>query len=199
LSAPADAERPRAVFLDRDGVINELVLDPRSGTAESPYDPADVRLMEGVPAALRRLREAGYALVSVSNQPAAAKEITSLESLEAVHRRVVEALAADGVSLDSWRYCHHHPDATEPSLRALCACRKPEPGMIIEAAEQLGLDLARSWVVGDADRDIEAGRAAGCRTVLVENPRSAHRRSGVAADRTASGLGEAVGLIIAAE
>ena len=183
IPAEPGALSPRqAVFLDRDGVINEGVPDPRTGTEESPYDPADVRLIAGVPEAIAALAEAGYVLVVASNQPAAAKGTATIEALDAVHERVLELLGPAAEAITRWRYCRHHPDAADPQLRR-CDCRKPAPGMLLEAIRELSLDPARSWMIGDADRDIEAGIAAGCMTALVETPGSAHRRAGaVAAD-----------------
>lgn len=165
-----------AVFLDRDGVLNDPVARPGGGPPESPLSPDGVRLVPGAGEALGRFRSAGLALVVVSNQPAAAKQECTFESLEAVHRRVVELLGADGVELDAWYYCYHHPAGSDARLGKMCACRKPEPGLLISAAEELGLDLTSSWMVGDADADIVAGRRAGCRTMLVEHPDTGHRR-----------------------
>lgn len=162
----------RAVFLDRDGVLVEPVTDPRSGLPESPYRPEDVTLTEGATAALAALREAGWTLVVASNQPAAAKGTVTRAALEAVHARVAALL---GDLIDDWRYCFHHPDAGDA-----CDCRKPAPGMLLAAAAELDLDLGASWMVGDSDSDVAAGRAAGCRTVLVTHPGSAHRRPGEA-------------------
>jgi D-glycero-D-manno-heptose 1,7-bisphosphate phosphatase len=173
----APAERA-AVFLDRDGVIVDLVPDPLTGTDESPYTPRDVRLLPDVPEALRALRDAGYVLVGVSNQPAAAKGNVPLEQLHAVHERTADLLAAAGVELDDWRYCFHHPDGTVLELTGPCDCRKPAPGMLLAAAEDLGIDLGRSWMVGDSDSDVIAGARAGCRTALIEHPGSTHRRGG---------------------
>jgi D-glycero-D-manno-heptose 1,7-bisphosphate phosphatase len=164
-----------AVFLDRDGLINELVEDSVSGLPESPSRAEDVRLAPDAVEALRTLRGLAVPLIVVSNQPNAAKGKNTLEELEAVHEAVVGLLDDAGLSIDDYRYCYHHPDGTHPELGRACSCRKPEPGLILEAAS--GLDLARSWVVGDSDVDIEAGRRAGCRTILVEVPGSAHRRS----------------------
>jgi D-glycero-D-manno-heptose 1,7-bisphosphate phosphatase len=194
---PAGDAPAAAVFLDRDGVLNELVVEDRSGLYESPYRPEDVTLMPGVPEALRALREAGFRLVVVSNQPAAAKGIATIEALGAVHERIEALLAEQGVGIEAFRYCLHHPEGVEPELTRSCHCRKPAPGLILDAARELGLDPRTSWLVGDADRDIAAGRAAGCRTILVENPRSRHRRGGgPAADLVAPNLREAVTLLL---
>jgi D-glycero-D-manno-heptose 1,7-bisphosphate phosphatase len=181
-----------AAFIDRDGVVNELVPDPGSQLPESPLDPAQVVLMPGVAGALRRLRAAGYLLVGVSNQPAAAKGKVAFATLEAVQARVLDLLRAEGVEPDGFKLCFHHPGGTVPELARSCDCRKPAPGMLLEAARDLGLDLGSSWMIGDTDDDVAAGAAAGCRTVLVENPSSAHKRRGAAQpDLCAPDLGTA--------
>jgi D-glycero-D-manno-heptose 1,7-bisphosphate phosphatase len=173
----APSGRP-AAFLDRDGVLNEAVPDPVSGALESPLEVADVRLLPRAAAAAGELARAGYALVCVSNQPAAAKGKVTVQRLQAVHGRVVELLAAEGVELAASRLCLHHPEGVVPELTGPCDCRKPAPGMLLDAADALGLDLAGSWMLGDTDADVQAGIAAGCRTVLIEYPSSAHKRFG---------------------
>lgn len=188
-----------AAFLDRDGVLNALVPDPTSGHSESPLHPDDVQLLPGVASAARALAAAGFALVGVSNQPAAAKGTISLEQLEAVQARVLELLGAEGVSFDGFYLCKHHPEAVLAGLRGPCDCRKPAPGMLLQAAAELELDLPRSWMIGDTDADVGAARAAGCSAVLVENPDSAHKREGAAvADLTCSDLTAAVAAIVGA-
>lgn len=174
--ARTDVVADWAVFLDRDGLINELVEDSVSGLPESPSRPEDVRLAPDAVEALRKLRGLGVPLIVVSNQPNAAKGKNTLAELEAVHDAVRRSLDEAGVAIDEYRYCYHHPDGTDPELGRACSCRKPEPGLILQGSA--GLDLSRSWVVGDSDVDVEAGRRAGCRTILVEVPLSAHRRKG---------------------
>ncbi len=163
-----------AILLDRDGVLNALVPHPDSGRPESPLRAADTELMPGAAEAVARLREAGWALVVASNQPSAAKATATIEELRAVHRVVRDALP----DLDGWRYCLHHPEGTVAPYAGPCPCRKPAPGLMLAAAFELDLDLAASWMVGDADSDVEAGAAAGCRTALIAHPGSEHRRSG---------------------
>jgi D-glycero-D-manno-heptose 1,7-bisphosphate phosphatase len=188
-----------AVFLDRDGVLNELVESLPSGAPESPLAVADVRLLPGA-AAAAHLARAGFTLVCVSNQPAAAKGLVSTEMLFAVHRRVIELLAWEGVALAGTRLCLHHPQGTAPELAGPCACRKPAPGMLLELAAALAIDLRASWMVGDTDADVGAGIAAGCKTLLIEHPPSAHkRRSGIQPNLRAADLAGAVELILAAE
>jgi D-glycero-D-manno-heptose 1,7-bisphosphate phosphatase len=159
-------------------VVNELVRDPISGLPESPLDPDDVALVPGAALALRRLRNAGYLLVAISNQPAAAKGVVTVERLRAVQERVLELLGREGVVPDAIRCCFHHPEATVPELRQTCRCRKPAPGMLFDAAAELDVDLRASWMIGDTDGDVVAGAAAGCRTVLIAAPGSGHKRTG---------------------
>jgi D-glycero-D-manno-heptose 1,7-bisphosphate phosphatase len=189
-------EMTRAVFVDRDGVINDLVPDGTTGLRESPLDPERVELLPEVASALRLLRSHGFALVGVSNQPAAAKGTVNLRVLHEVQARVIDLLAHDGATLDAFKICFHHPDGSDPDLGRPCDCRKPAPGMLLEAALELDIDLPDSWMVGDTDGDIEAGSAAGCRTVLVETPGSAHKRSGVVPTGRATSLMEAANLIV---
>jgi histidinol-phosphate phosphatase family protein len=115
-------------------------------------------------------------VVGISNQPAAAKGTVSLEELDRVQARVLELLSAEGAVPDGFFICFHHPLGVVQELTRDCDCRKPAPGLLLEAASTLGLDLGTSWIVGDTDADVEAGRAAGCRTILVEYPGSAHKR-----------------------
>jgi D-glycero-D-manno-heptose 1,7-bisphosphate phosphatase len=165
-----------AVFVDRDGIINELVPDPGSGSPESPLRVNDVALIDGAAAALMTLEAAGWRLVGVSNQPSAAKGLVSLDELQAIQARVLELLSQQGVSFDDFRLCLHHPEGVVPGLSGPCDCRKPAPGMLLAAAADLNLDLAACWMVGDTDTDITAGSAAGCRTILVQHPGSVHKR-----------------------
>jgi D-glycero-D-manno-heptose 1,7-bisphosphate phosphatase len=168
-----------AVFLGRDGVLNDAVVDPVSDLYESPYRAEDVRLAAGAVGALNLLSTVGLSIVVVSNQPAAAKGTHSHSDLEAVHSELVRQLAKSGVRIDVWRHCPHHPSGVDPDLGRACECRKPSPGLILEAADAMGIaDLSSSWVIGDSDVDIAAGRAAGCRTILVEHAATAHRRTG---------------------
>jgi len=155
---------PWAVFLDRDGTLNEHV-----GLVS---EPDQLELISGVAAGLRRLHEAGAQLVLVTNQPVIARELTDESGLQRIHDRLQQLLVDEGVRLDAIYYCPHHPEthhpeANNPEYRRECDCRKPKPGMIRQAAADLGLDLARSCMVGDSTRDIAAARAAGCAAVLV--------------------------------
>lgn len=185
------------VFLDRDGVIVELVWDDADGSYEGANLAKDVRLVPGAADAIGRIRSLDYRTVVVSNQPGAAKGKASHDELLEAHAQVVRLLAEHGVEIDDYRYCLHHPDALDPELAQACDCRKPKPGMLLEAASALDIDLSRSWMIGDSDSDAEAGRRAGCRTILVENPRSAHRRGiGDHVDYRARDVAHAVDIVV---
>ena len=139
-----------AIFLDRDGTVIEDVVYPR--------DPDQVRLLPGALLALRRLRQAGFALVLVSNQSGVGRGFVTEAQAQAVHERMVQILGNGGVLLDGAYYCPHSPGEG-------CSCRKPSPEMVQRAAVDLGIDLQRSFLIGDRLRDIEAGRRGGCRTL----------------------------------
>jgi D-glycero-D-manno-heptose 1,7-bisphosphate phosphatase len=143
----------RAVFLDRDGVLNEAVV--RGGKPYPPATVAEVVVPRDVPDALARLRNSGFRLIVVTNQPDIARGTQSRETVHAINRHLQELLQLDGVEV-----CEHDD-------RHQCDCRKPKPGMLLRAAERDGIALAQSFMVGDRWRDIEAGRGAGCRTVLI--------------------------------
>jgi D-glycero-D-manno-heptose 1,7-bisphosphate phosphatase len=151
----------RAVFLDKDGTLIEDV----------PYNvrPEQIRLLPGGAEGLRRLHAAGYRLIVVSNQSGVAHGYFAEEALAGVERRLRQLLAEAGVPLAGFYYCPHHPDGSVAAYRVACACRKPEPGLLLRAAREHGIDLARSWLIGDILNDVEAGRRAGCRTILLDN------------------------------
>jgi histidinol-phosphate phosphatase family protein len=151
----------RAVFLDKDGTLVEDV----------PYnvDPTLIRLMPGAAEGLRLLDAAGYRLVVVSNQSGVARGYFAEEALAAVKERLRELLEGAGVPLAGFFYCPHHPKGVVPAYAVACDCRKPAPGLIFRAARDLGLDPAQAWFVGDILDDVEAGRAAGCRTIFLDN------------------------------
>lgn len=158
----------RCVFLDRDGVL----VEDGGPLVES----GAFRILAGVPQALRCLQEAGFALVAVSNQAVVARGLISEAGLEALHGHLQALLVAQGAPpLDGFYSCPHHPAATLPAYRTDCACRKPRPGLLLLAAEELGLDLAASFMVGDRPSDLQAGHRAGCRSIWIQSGRHADR------------------------
>ena len=185
-----------AVFLDRDGVLNALALNPATGAWESPHRPEEVQAAPGLAQGLAMLAAAPYRLFVVSNQPSAAKGKCTLEDLRAVHTVVSLMVAATGASISEWYYCHHHPQGVVPELSGPCPCRKPGTFFLEDAAARHGIDLARSWFVGDSDADIDCGRAKGCRTVLIEALHSEGRRRSAAPHHRAADLAEAAAIIL---
>ena len=149
--------RRKAVFLDRDGTINE----------ECGYlhRIEDCRFIEGVLTAVARLNDAGYLVVVVTNQSGIARGYYGAAELNELHRYMSEVLAAAGARVDAWYHCPHHPEHS--GADADCNCRKPFPGMLLQAAADLDIDLAGSWMIGDKIADVDAGHAAGCRSLLV--------------------------------
>ncbi len=166
----------RAAFLDRDGVINELVYFEEAGIIDSPFHESHVRLLPGAAEGIRILRTIGFSVIVISNQPGVAKGQCSRERLERITQRIHQLLAEGGAKLDAVYYCLHHPQGRVPDLTRECACRKPKPGLILQAAGEHGIDLDESCFVGDSFTDVQAGQAAGCRTVLLGRLRCDHCR-----------------------
>ena len=150
----------RAVFLDRDGTINV--------ERDYLYRPEEFTFIPGAPEAIRMLREAGYLVVVVTNQSGIARGYYDEAALHRIHRHMDDLLARAGTSVDAYYYCPHHPDGTVDSYRSVCDCRKPLPGMLLQAARDLGIDLAASYIIGDKQADVTAGLRAGCRPLLVK-------------------------------
>lgn len=155
--------KQKAVFLDRDGTINQYV-----GFLS---DVDSFRLLDGVCEAVRKINESGYLAVVITNQPVIARGGLTFDGLEEIHNKMETLLGQEGAYLDAVYYCPHHPDkgfeGEVAELKIECSCRKPKPGMLLKAAEDLNIDLSSSWMVGDGERDIMAGKAAGCHTALV--------------------------------
>ena len=189
----------KAIFLDRDGVINELVYYAEHGIVDVPFTPAQVKVLPGVPAALRELKDLGYRLVIISNQPGIAKGFFSEGTFEEITQAIHAQLNGSGQLIDSEYYCFHHPQAKIEKYHRDCQCRKPRPGSIIQAAAELDLDLKSSWMLGDGVTDMQAGSKAGCRTILIGKMKceicSMLAESGIRPHHVAADLPEAVEII----
>lgn len=184
----------RALFLDRDGILNDLVFYESSNEWESPRRLADLKMVDGVTEPLQRFVDAGWLLFIVTNQPSFAKGKTSMQELEEVQDAVVHHL---GIPIARSYVCFHHPDAIVPSLRTACDCRKPGTQSLRAAARAFDVDLAASWMVGDQDSDLACGRNAGTRVALIPNPHSAHKRGAIEPDLRVGGLGELAEVVLA--
>jgi len=159
-----------AVFLDRDGTLNEMVYDESHGIVDSPLRPEDLVLKRQAAPFVRALNHWGYLCLVVTNQPGLAKGSLTQERLNRIHGKLRSDLRANGAILDGILFCPHHPDpglAGRAEYAGKCPCRKPAPGMILDAAVRHHVDLSRSFMVGDGLTDVEAGRRAGVATILV--------------------------------
>ncbi|MBI3880597.1 MAG: HAD family hydrolase [Verrucomicrobia bacterium] len=147
----------RAVFLDRDGVINRAII--RDGKPFAPSALADFEILPGVVEACVQLKQAGFLLIVATNQPDVERGTMAKSVIEAMHAQMTKLLPLDRIEV-----CYHAgEDYGQP-----CECRKPKPGLLLTAARALGVDLAQSWMVGDRWRDVDCGHAAGCRTVFID-------------------------------
>ena len=152
--------KQRAVFIDRDGTL----VHPR----HYPSRPGELRVYKDIGPGLRELQRLGFRLVVITNQAGIARGYFTEEDLQCMHEFLARTLEREGVRLDAIYYCPHHVAGVIPRYAIACDCRKPQPGMLLQAAADLKLDLQRSWFVGDILDDVEAGNRAGCRTILVD-------------------------------
>jgi len=184
----------RAVFLDRDGVVNPLCGLDAQGHPESPLRVEDFHIFPFVGEAIRNFNRMGYSVFVISNQPAYAKGKMLYGELLKMNILLKGYLKEEGAFLHGIYYCLHHPDPNQVAIKSLlgdCFCRKPKPGLLFLARAEHRLDLSGSWMVGDGSKDIEAGRKAGCRTILILSD----RREECKPDFTAADLSEAVKII----
>jgi len=171
-----------AVFLDRDGVINRTIIRDRK-----PYPPAkleDVEFLPGTAEAIQLLRSSGYIVIVVTNQPDVAKGIQSKAVVESIHGLIRQQLQVDDIKV-----CYHVDEDN-------CQCRKPKPGMILAAAQEYSIELAKSYMIGDRWRDIDAGKAAGCRTILIQPEVSYNEKQSQGMDAVVESLYEAAAFIM---
>ena len=165
VSAKNLSNKQKAIFLDRDGTINKYVGFLR--------DINDFELIDGVAEAIKEINKSGYLAVIVTNQPVIARGEVTYEELNEIHNKMETLLGKQGAYLDAIYYCPHHPDSgfdgEVKELKFDCDCRKPKPGLLLKAAEELNIDLSKSWMIGDSKNDIMAGKNAGCKTALIGN------------------------------
>lgn len=156
--------KQRAVFLDRDGTINIYKGFIRR--------EQDLELIPGIANVIRKINKSGYLAIVVTNQPVIARGECTVEELERIHEKMETLLGQEGAYIDDIFYCPHHPDrgfeGERIEYKINCNCRKPKPGMLLQAAEKYNIDLQKSYMIGDDERDMEAGRQAGCKTVKIE-------------------------------
>ena len=157
----------KAIFLDRDGVLNPNVYNPETGEYESPHHPEEFALYTYVEKSLRMLKSAGYIIVLVSNQPSYAKGKASMENILAIANMLKEWSDDHGALIEKFCYCYHHPKGIVSEYTKECECRKPGTLFLEQAKEQFNLDPTQCWFIGDRDTDIECGKRFGCKTLKV--------------------------------
>jgi len=191
----------KAVFLDRDGVINELVYHQEQEVIDSPFTVNQFKLVTGVSQAIQQIHAAGYLAIVISNQPGVAKKQMTLPIFESIRQKMHRELAKDNAHLDGEYYCLHHPEAKLTLYRQVCECRKPKPGLLIQAQKELDINLPKSWFIGDNLSDVEAGQKAGCHTVLLTKLKnemlSLMAKRSIKPDHIAGNLLAAVRIILA--
>jgi D-glycero-D-manno-heptose 1,7-bisphosphate phosphatase len=185
----------RAVFLDRDGVINRLFFNCQTGEYESPLVAADLEIYPWVLESLYNIKEMGFLLFLVSNQPSFAKGKTSLENLKEIHARLHELLTENGIYFTEYYYCFHHPNGIVPEMTCICQCRKPSPFFLKKAEAEYRLNLHESWFIGDQDSDIYCGQSCGLKTILIEEGCSENKRGESVPSFRSQDLKEAANII----
>ena len=180
--------KQKAIFLDRDGTINKYAGFLRK---EEEFE-----LIDGVAEAVKKINQSGFLAIVVTNQPVIARGEVSFEGLETIHNKMEMLLGKEGAYLDGIYFCPHHPhsgyEGEVKELKIDCDCRKPKPGMLLKAAEDFNIDLSQSYMVGDGENDIKAGKAAGCKTVLVIGKGTDHKKESFNQDITCASLFEFV-------
>jgi D-glycero-D-manno-heptose 1,7-bisphosphate phosphatase len=159
--------KSKAVFLDRDGVINEVVYNKEMGIVDSPSTVEQFKLLPDVGKAINKFHKQGFKAIVISNQPGLAKEHYDIGVFEKIKEKMKIELEKENVKIDAEYYCLHHPEAKIQKYKIICDCRKPKPGMILKAAKEHDIDLSKSWMIGDGINDLQAGRKAGCKTILI--------------------------------
>lgn len=188
VSAKNLKNKQKAIFLDRDGTINKYVGFLRK--------PEEFELIDGVAEAVKKINQSGYLAIVVTNQPVIARGEVTFEGLETIHNKMETLLGKEGAYLDGIYFCPHHPhkgyEGEVKELKIECDCRKPKPGMLLKAAEDFNIDLSESYMVGDGENDIRAGKSSGCKTVLVIGEGTDYKEESLNQDITCDSLFEFV-------
>ncbi|MBI3591366.1 MAG: HAD-IIIA family hydrolase [Candidatus Melainabacteria bacterium] len=185
----------KAVFLDRDGVLNYPVFNPNTNEYEAPFNEKDFKLFPDVIESLKELLDMNYRLFLVSNQPDYAKGKTTLENLYSVHKKLHNILTENNISFNEYYYCYHHPYGIIPEYSIICECRKPGNLFLKQAKLKYSLDMSRSWMIGDRDVDIYCGQSVGTKTIMISQKHSDGKSGQSKPEHKAKNLKEAVDII----
>ncbi len=185
----------KAVFLDRDGVINKMIFNEQKKEFQPPFRKDDLQIYEGVIESLRALQENGFKIFLISNQPDYAKGNTGLENLSEVQNELNDLLVRNNIYFSEYYYCYHHPEGVIKEYSFDCECRKPKNYFVLKAIKEYDLDKGNSWFVGDRDKDVECGKRSGMKTIRVESSYYQYIAE-EDADYVAADLREAVKIIL---
>jgi D-glycero-D-manno-heptose 1,7-bisphosphate phosphatase len=181
----------KAVFIDRDGVINPLVYNSNTGEYESPNYPEEFSIYPYVIKSLKLIKDSNFIIIIVSNQPSYAKGKTSLENIKAIEKLLFDFSVENDGLIDEFYYCYHHPNGIIPEYAVSCRCRKPNTLFPEKAVEKFNLNKAYCYFVGDQDADIKCGKAMGFKTIKINNKHSAHKSGKEIPDGCAADLYDA--------
>ncbi|MBI3308973.1 MAG: HAD family hydrolase [Candidatus Melainabacteria bacterium] len=185
----------KAIFLDRDGVINELVFHPKTKEYVAPHFPDELKLFPWTIDAIKTFQQLGYKLFIVSNQPDCAKGKTTLENLNLVHEKLHKIFIENNIVISEYFYCYHHPNGINPELTQKCECRKPGIYFLKLAKKKFNIDFKKSWFIGDRDTDIYCGQNAGTKTIQIKEEKSLEYTGKSSPDFIANNLKEACEII----
>ena len=186
----------KAVFLDRDGVINPLVYNPATSEYESPHYPEDFSIFTYVLKSLKFLKKHCFKIYIISNQPSYAKGKTTLENIKNIEKLLFDFSLENGRLIDDFFYCYHHPEGIVPEYSIFCRCRKPDTLFLEKAVKENNLDAGNCFLVGDQDTDIECGKKMNFYTIKINNKHSMKKSGKLNSDDSADDLYEAVNKII---
>lgn len=159
----------KAIFLDRDGIINEMIHIRDHGFVDTPSTPQQFKIIKGVIKAIRIAKKLGYKIIIISNQPGIAKGYYDKKTFDAIRKKMYTKFRRSNVTIDDDFYCFHHPNAKLAKYRKKCSCRKPNTGLIKKAIKTHTLDIKKSFFIGDGIIDMEAAKRAGCKSIFVGN------------------------------
>ena len=201
ISVGADMGQPSQSTLNED--TDDIIHQNEEIINNSDEDIDDFEIIPGVDEAIRKINASGYLCIVVTNQPVIARGEVTVPELEEIHRKMETLLGLEGAYVDGLYYCPHHPHkgyaGEVPELKIECSCRKPKPGMLLQAAKDYNIDLSRSWMVGDGENDVMAGRNAGCRTALIYDAEAEESVSGTTGGKETAYVSGKTGGIRAAE
>lgn len=186
----------KAIFFDRDGVINELIFNHKTNEYESPHELKDLKIIQGAFEVIKTFYDNGYFIFIISNQPSFAKGKTTLENIKEIQEKLKNKLEASDIIIKEYYYCYHHPKGIVPEYSGECDCRKPKPFFIQKAEKDYNIDLTQSWIIGDQDSDIECGNNAGVKTILILNEHSHSKRGKSSPNHSITNLSESINLIL---